>query len=157
MSAAAPAIYVRIGSAPRLGWAGRVFALALAGVCLAVLVTAAGISPDPRGVGTHTQLGLAPCQFEARLGIPCPTCGMTTSFAHFVRGQLLASLYVQPFGPVLALAAAMAVWGGIYVGWTGRPVYRMLRLTRGVGWLIPLFAAVILAWGWKIFTHVRGS
>ena len=46
------------------------------------------LEPDPRGFGTHQSLGLPPCTFRALFGIPCPSCGMTTSFSHFMHGNL---------------------------------------------------------------------
>src|SRR3954447_16098360 len=57
--------------------------LVLAGVavCLGtVLGVACWLRPDPRGMGTHQQLGLPPCTFYLYTDVPCPSCGMTTSF-----------------------------------------------------------------------------
>src|SRR5687768_14107082 len=102
MPAAVPAIYARIPAPARLGWMGRSCSAGIALACLAVLLIATSIRPNPRGVGTHQQLGLQACQFEERTGLPCPTCGMTTSFALVVRGQVWRSFYVQPMGMVLA-------------------------------------------------------
>jgi hypothetical protein len=84
------------------------------------------------------------------------SCGMTTSFSWFVRGNLLASLYVQPMGMALAMITACCVWGGSYVAATGRPVYRLLRLLPGRYYLFPLLALGVLAWGWKILIHLNG-
>src|SRR5438132_6029980 len=39
-----------------------------------------------RRLETHMQLGLPPCNFRILTGLPCPSCGMTTSFALLVRG-----------------------------------------------------------------------
>src|SRR4051794_7336480 len=54
---------------------------------LAVLGVARCLRPDPKGYGTHQQLGLLPCGFRAITGLGCPSCGMTTAFAWFVRGR----------------------------------------------------------------------
>jgi hypothetical protein len=35
---------------------------------LAMLAAAAWLQPDPRGFGTHQQLGLPPCTFQALFG-----------------------------------------------------------------------------------------
>jgi hypothetical protein len=81
---------------------------------------------------------------------------MTTSFAWFVRGRLLASLYVQPMGAVLAALAGCCVWAGLYLAFTGRPVYRLLYLRPGGHYFLPLLGLGIAAWAWKIFIHLRG-
>jgi hypothetical protein len=66
----------------------RLLWLALASGALGVLALARLLSPDPRGYGTHLQLGLPACGFLALTGLPCPACGLTTCFAHLARGQL---------------------------------------------------------------------
>ncbi len=137
-----------------LGWRISLFLISLA--CLGALVIAARLTPDPNGYGTHTQLGLNDCQFMARTGLPCPSCGMTSSFAWFVRGNVLASLYVQPMGTVLALSAALMFWAGVYIAVTGKPVARLMRTIPARYYVVPLLAWALIAWGWKIYIHVRG-
>jgi hypothetical protein len=135
----------------RLSVGGRLLAAGVAVCCLAVLITACTITPAGEGFGTHTQLGLAPCGMLASTGIPCMTCGYTTSFSHFVRGNLLSSLFVQPGATVLATLTAAAVWIGGYVAATGRPAHRLLRRLP-FGWTVATLSAVFLgAWAWKIF------
>jgi hypothetical protein len=151
-----PAIYTRQFGPPRLTLWWRLFAGSIACGCLAVLLIAAHLTPSPTGYGTHQEMHLEGCQFLARTGLPCPACGMTTSFAWFVRGNLLASFYVQPMGMVLAICTTAAFWVSLYIAVTGIPA---LRLTSGIPpsyWLLPMFALVILAWGWKILIHIRG-
>lgn len=80
---------------------------AAGGSLLLALAIAACLHPDSRGVGTHQQLGLPPCTFSIWFGLRCPLCGMTTAWAHTVRGQFGAALSANWGGPVLALAAAM--------------------------------------------------
>jgi len=76
-------------------------------VCLSVLVIAGYVEPDAEGVGTHEQLGLHACGFYERTGYPCPTCGMTTAFAHVVRGHIAKAFGVQPAGALGALVCVM--------------------------------------------------
>src|SRR5919112_1444615 len=109
-----PRIYATSPLVQRLSVGSRLVALA----CLAVLLTAATISPNPGGTSTHRQLGLAECQFLRASGIPCPSCGMTTSFAWFVRGNIPASLYIQPMGTLLAAGAAATFWAALYIAAT---------------------------------------
>ena len=130
--------------------------LMISASCLSVLILAARLAPNPNGVGTHTKLGMNDCQFLARTGIPCPSCGMTTSFSLFVRGKILGSLYVQPMGTVLAILATFTFWAALYVGITGKPIARLMRMIPSRYYLVPLFALALLAWGWKIFIHLKG-
>jgi hypothetical protein len=151
-----PAIF-----SPRLplisvGIYGRVMALVIGLICLYVLVTAARLTPNPTGMGTHTQLGLDQCQFALRTGLPCPSCGMTTSFAWLARGNIVASFYVQPMGALLGLLTILMTWVGFYIAATGRAVYRLLALGPSRYYVPGLFAWAIIAWGWKIFIHLHG-
>lgn len=135
---------------------GRLLAGTMAAGCLLVLVLAAWLPPSPTGYGTHRGLGLSECAFLARYNLPCPACGMTTSFAWFARGNLPASLYVQPMGTALAAGAAMAVWVAGYVAATGRPVHRLIGVVPDRLWVVPLLSLAVAAWAWKMFIHLRG-
>lgn len=75
---------------------------------IVLLIVAMFLTPSPKGYGTHTQLGLQPCSFTAMVGIRCPSCGMTTSWAHFVRGNIGQSLKANSGGTLLAAASAVA-------------------------------------------------
>jgi len=148
-----------------LGIGGRVLALAMAMAALGVLVVALLLHPSPEGLGTHRQMlflgphGTAPppaCEMLRITGIPCPTCGMTTSFAWFVRGNWLASFYVQPMGFVLALGTGALFWANLFMALTGSPLHRLLGQIRGLYWIVVLMGFAIAAWGWKIFIHLGG-
>jgi hypothetical protein len=85
--------------------------LAAAALLAGLLGLARTLKPDPRGFGTHTQLGLPPCIFATATGRLCPTCGMTTSFAWFARGRLDRSWQTNPAGCLLALLSVpIIVW-----------------------------------------------
>jgi hypothetical protein len=104
------------GSRLLVGW--------LAVGLLASLAAAVWLEPDPRGLGTHQQFGLPPCTFRVLFGLPCPTCGMTTAWAHLVRGELGAALRANAAGALLAMLTIAAVpWlaGSAAAGrWLGR-------------------------------------
>jgi hypothetical protein len=80
-------------------------------VLVAMLAVAWGLTPDARGMGTHQQLGLAPCTVVQWFGQRCPSCGMTTAWAHLARGQVVAALRANAGGAVLAACALfMGPW-----------------------------------------------
>ena len=153
---AVPIIYTPSVEPQTLTAAGRVFALAVALGALSVLVIAMRLSPSHNGTGTHLQMGFERCQFLRTTNLPCPSCGMTTSFSHFAHGNWLASLYVQPGGFVLALACGAVFWAGLYAAITASPLQRLLRQVPAIYSVTTLLGFFIAAWGWKIFIHLKG-
>ncbi len=128
----------------------RCTALIVALVAAAVLALAGWLQPDPSGMGTHAQLGFPPCTWPSAWGIPCPTCGMTTSFALTVRGRWLAAFLAQPVGflaavgtiAIVVLAGREAVTGrGWRVNWYRVPPGRVV---------IAVVILVLAAWGYKL-------
>lgn len=119
---------------PRLKRGVRVGLLAVAGTLAAVFGVAAYLNPygpdgAARTMATHTQLGLPPCNMVSLTGKPCPTCGMSTSFALLVRGDVRASLAANWVGTVTALSwAAILVWAVASLA-----AGRMLFIRRGRG------------------------
>ncbi len=81
----------------------RAFWLVAGLVGWAVVGASAWLQPDARGFGTHQQLGLPPCMFEAYTHVPCPGCGLTTSFAHMAHGHVLQAFGAHLMGPFLFL------------------------------------------------------
>ena len=157
MEQTTPLIYSRVPQAGLLSLRGRAAALGVAIGCLIPLLLAVRLHPSPTGVATHTEMGFQQCRMLQVTGIPCPSCGMTTSWSWLVRGNVVASLYVQPMGTVLALIAIACVWGGFYIAITGRPLYRLLAVLPGRYYFIPLLAFGLLDWGWKIYIHLSGK
>ncbi len=77
-----------------------------------VLTLAAWIHPydahgRPRQRGTHQQLGLNQCSFVQLTGKPCPSCGLTTSFALLMHGDLNSSLHSNAVGTLMAVFALL--------------------------------------------------
>ena len=109
--------------------------------------------PDPRGLGTHEQLGLEPCGWLQVRGSPCPTCGCTTAASLLVHLRPADAFVAQPFGALLALAAmgfCLSAWVHI---WQGRsflarmawwPWVRILAL--GIGALLGSWYYLVETW-----------
>lgn len=130
--------------------AHRLLAALVAALALALLLVAAGLTPNPAGHGTHAALGLPPCGMVLATGLPCPTCGMTTAFAHAARGDLPASFLAQPMGFLLALSASCAVWIGLYAAATGARVGSILSRMVSPRLLWVLAGLTVAAWLYKI-------
>ncbi len=106
----------------RLGRPARGSLLAAAAGLAGVLVLARLLVPDPRGYGTHTQLGLLPCTFLTITGRLCPTCGMTTSFAWMMRGEVVRSWQANPAGCLLALLSFPLIAWLVYSAVASKPI-----------------------------------
>ncbi len=132
--------------------------LVVLAACTVVLSVATCLTPDPHGYGTHQQIHLPPiagvtfrlppCAFHSLTGLPCPTCGMTTAFAHGIRGQFREAFLAQPFGLVLfILTVATALDCGVFLC-TGRTLRQLPLPWKRIA--LVLLAMWILAWSWKI-------
>jgi hypothetical protein len=130
----------------------RVVAAILVLATGSLLLVAAWLSPAEGGHGTHTQMGLPPCGWVVGMGIPCPSCGMTTSFAHAANGNLLGALKAQPAGAVLALGTAMVLVLSSWVLWTGSAIGAFWFERLGRRFFILGGLLVLGAWIYKIIT-----
>jgi hypothetical protein len=114
----------------KLAWWVRGSLLAMAGAFAGVFAVAAWLNPyrpdgSARGMATHTQLGLPPCNMVELIGKPCPACGMTTSFSLLVHADPLASVRANWVGTLLAAFWLVLIPWGVVGAVTGRtPVVR---------------------------------
>jgi hypothetical protein len=60
-------------------------------------------------VAGHYRIKLYPfaCGFKQRYGLPCPTCGFTTSAVVFAQGHIIDSFYIQPAAAVFCCITAL--------------------------------------------------
>lgn len=112
---------------------------------------AARLEPDPRGFGTHQRLGLPPCTFRMLCDIPCPSCGMTTSFSHLTRGHLVQAIEANAGGALLALVCAAQVpWC-----WLSACRGRLVGVSHPTKTLLAIVLVVtvvsLVNWGYQIF------
>jgi hypothetical protein len=114
------------------------------------LAVAVWLKPDPRGYGTHQQLGAGPCGMVLTTGLPCPTCGMTTAFAHTVRGQWISAFMAQPAGFALALATIVMVGVCAYSVWTGRVPAPLTNDRIVFRLFVALLVLLVAGWAFKL-------
>lgn len=144
------------GTQRACGAPDRVLWLCSAVTIALVAIAARAITPDARGVGTHTQLGLPPCGFLALTGLPCPACGLTTCFAHLARGEVAAAWHCHPLGVLLfALLAASLPWC-VWAGVRKRAFFETLARMQ-VARLCAVYACALLAqWALRIARLLLG-
>lgn len=134
--------FPRASAGERMAWA-----IVLVG-CVLVLVVAAQLNPDLRGVGTHEQIPFLgptghfpPCGFYETTGYPCPSCGFTTTFAFAMHGRVLEAAHNQPFG---------------FVVWLGFCTTLPVALASVLGGVSPLRATDHWRWRWILTLVVLG-
>ena len=122
-----------------VGRMGRAVLTVWAMFLIAGFVLARSLEPDPRGFGTHRQVGLPECTFRLLFSKPCPGCGMTTSFSHFVRGEFTAAARANETALLLAILSA------VMIPWS------LSSAARGRLWLVDdpvsVFAGLVIALG----------
>jgi hypothetical protein len=141
---------------PRPTGVERLLLLTILGAVVGLVALLAPVQPDPRGLGTHERLpfGMAPCWWPGSLGLPCPTCGVTTAACHLVHGQVLRAFIVQPFGATLMAAALAAACAILWHLARNRSLFWRISLWP---WGRVLAAGVVLglaAWGYKVLVFL---
>ncbi|MFL5341007.1 MAG: DUF2752 domain-containing protein [Gemmataceae bacterium] len=125
-----------------------VFALALTGVFgIAAWLNPYEADGTPRKQATHRQLGLPPCTFYEKTGIPCPSCGFTTSFAFTVRMRLWNALNANCVGTLLALFCLAFVPWGLVSALRGRYLFVASLEKAAINCLIVFVALMLVRWG----------
>lgn len=120
-------------------------------VLLALLLLARWLEPSFSGMGTHQQLGLPPCTSVLVWGVPCPTCGMTTSWALVVRGHLATAAFTNLGGFLLAIIAIGYFPASCYFFLHGKATpghwfSRLLALSLTVA-----FCAALVQWVYRVW------
>lgn len=134
----------------RLTYQERLLALSAVAALTALFALARMLVPDPRGFGTHEQLGLSACLSMYLFGVPCPACGMTTAFALMARGRLVEGFAAQPAGALIFVVCGAAWFAGLGAAWTGRWVdYAPSRAVTRAMWAM-VVTVFVGAWVYKI-------
>ncbi len=124
-----------------------------------VFVLAVWLNPynedgTPRRMETHRQIGLPPCTFYYMTGMPCPSCGMTTSFALLMHGDVWNSLRANAAGTLLAVFCLVLIPWSLASVIRQKPLF-IVSLERALTRIIMAFLvlvlvrwAIVLLWTW---------
>ncbi len=128
----------------------RLLLVALALGLSAVFATAVYLDPyrggQPLRMETHRQLGLPECTFKEMTKLPCPSCGMTTSFALMVRGDVWNAAQANVVGALLAAFCMLFLPWSVACVLTGRFLFvRSVERTM-TRLVVAFFVLMLLRW-----------
>lgn len=137
----------------RNAWWVRGMLLLIAGILSLVLFVATLVRPyaedgTPLRMASHRTLGLPACNFQEMFDLPCPSCGLTTSFALLVRGDVWNSLRANFVGTGLALVCAALIPWSIVSAIRGR--FLWVRNVEGPLALMVGVLAILLMGRWGV-------
>ena len=108
----------------------------------------------PLRMASHRSLGMPPCRFQEMTDLPCPSCGMTTSFALLVRGDVENSLRANWVGTGLAVFCALLIPWALVSSLRGRFLF-VRSLEAPLALFIGIFTVTMLArWGIVLLMRV---
>ncbi len=134
-------------------WVRGLLLVIVAGLCtvftLAVLLNPYNPDGTAKTMATHQgpPLNLPECTFKRATGMPCPSCGMTTSFSLLMHGDPLNSLKANWVGTLLALACLAFIPWAVASVFLKRPLFvRSIEKTFTVA-VVSLLMLMLLRWG----------
>jgi hypothetical protein len=144
---------------PRPTGVERLLLLAILAAVVALSALLSVVPPDPRGLGTHERLpfGMARCSWPVTVGLPCPTCGVTTAACHLVHGQVLRAFAVQPFGATLMAAALAAAAATLWHLARNRSLFWRISLWPWGRVLVAGVLLGLLSWGYKVLVFLAAK
>lgn len=107
--------------------------------------------PDARGYGTHEHLYLPPCYFKFFLHIPCPACGLTTSFAYLAKGNLLAAWHTHWMSPFLFVLFLLLFVYSIVCLFRGKTFWDLFEYKWMPAFSSFVILSMLLCWVLKLF------
>jgi hypothetical protein len=144
---------LRVAPGGRLRAWQRLVLVSVGAGLVGLFATAACLTPSDRGYGTHQGLGLPPCTIVQWYGMRCPSCGMTTAWAHMTRGDVVQAVQANAGGALLALAAAwIGPWmlaSGVAGRWLGGPPRESVTIAVGLAVIVVTLIdwSIRLTWG----------
>jgi len=148
------------GAGRRLPLTDTNLQVAVVGVSVLVLSLCSLVGPAPEGVGTHYRFGLPRCSYLVRYGIPCPTCGATTSVSLLARGRPLSALRTHLGAFVVGCALALSIPFSLMcalLGWQWMVHLRKVSLHAWAGVVCLLLALFLIDWPQRVERYVRAQ
>lgn len=107
----------------------------------------------------NSGLDLTVCVFKRVTGLPCPSCGTTRAVSYLFNGEIVKSLFLNPFGILVAVIMVVSpgwiIWDTIAKKQSFYNFYiKTEKLIRRKEIAIPLIVLVILNWVWNIYKHL---
>ena len=133
-------------------WWVRAFLIVMAAAMVVVFYLATRVQPyiadgTPRKEASHQTLGRPPCRFREVTDMPCPSCGMTTSFAHLVRGDIVNSVRANWVGTGLAVFCILFIPWSLVSSVRGKYLW-IRNVEAALGVLVGVFTVLMLGrWG----------
>ena len=99
------------------------------------------------------------CIIKNATGFPCPSCGTTRAVALLLKGQLIESVLVNPFGILVAIIMIIfPIWVLMDVVLKNETFLKVYKKSEDIirkPWLaIVLLFLVLLNWIWNIYKHL---
>ena len=130
----------------------RIFLGVISLLCLVLISIGLILKLDPSGLGTHTQLGLPPCEFLLSTGKPCITCGATTAFVLCAHGRIFEGFKTHPFGAFVFFACIFIAFSCIKALVTGNSLLLKVAILPWGSIIIFIIAFALLSWIYKLLT-----
>lgn len=107
----------------------------------------------------NSGLDLTVCVFKRVTSLPCPSCGTTRAVSYMFNGEIVTSLFLNPFGIIVAgimvVSPVWIIWDTIAKKQSFYNFYiKTEKLIRKKEIAIPLIVLVILNWVWNIYKHL---
>lgn len=107
----------------------------------------------------NSGLDLTVCVFKRVTSLPCPSCGTTRAVSFLFNGEIMKSLYLNPFGIIVGVIMIVSPcwinWDFIAKKQTFYNFYiKIENIIKKKKIAIPLIVLVILNWIWNIYKQL---
>ncbi|KFC57635.1 hypothetical protein FEM08_35920 [Flavobacterium gilvum] len=107
----------------------------------------------------NSGLDLTVCIFKRVTGLPCPSCGTTRAVSYLFTGEIVKSVFLNPFGVLVAVIMVVSpvwiIWDTITKKYSFYNFYiKIEKLIKKKQIAIPLIVLVLINWVWNIYKHL---